>query len=179
MNYYIDITVKYFAVIAKRKENDHLKKITVSFVCDENSDHIEVSIRAPEKNSDVDKLIEMISGYNGNKIMAYDSSGCRCSVDEKDILFVSSSGKQVHIVTENGFYFVKQRLWNVEELLDNSRFLRISRFEIINLSKVRKYDFTLNGSFRIEFINGMETWASRRYISAVKKRLSGEEGKNC
>ena len=58
-------------------------------------------------------------------------------------------------------------------------FLRVSRFEIINLKKVRKYDFTLVGTLRVEFDNGMETWASRRYIPLIKERLSGEEGYLC
>ena len=61
----------------------------------------------------------------------------------------------------------------------SDRFLRVSRFEIIDLKKVRKYDFTLSGTLRIEFENGMETWASRRYIPLIRKRLSGEEGYLC
>ena len=58
-------------------------------------------------------------------------------------------------------------------------FLRVSRFEIVNLKMVRKYDFTLAGTLRIEFENGMETWASRRYIPIIKERLTREEGYLC
>ena len=61
----------------------------------------------------------------------------------------------------------------------SDRFLRVSRFEIIDLKKVRKYDFTLGGTLRIEFDNGMETWASRRYIPLIKERLTKEEGYLC
>ena len=42
-----------------------------------------------------------------------------------------------------------------------------------------KYDFTIGGTLRIEFSNGMETWASRRYIPLIRQRLSGEEGYLC
>ena len=61
----------------------------------------------------------------------------------------------------------------------SEKFLRVSRFEIINLDMVRKYDFTLGGTLRIELENGMETWASRRYIPLIKERLSREEGYLC
>ena len=66
----------------------------------------------------------------------------------------------------------------MEKLLGRS-FLRISRFELVNLRKVRKYDFTIIGTLRIEFKNGMGTWASRRYIPLIKERLSGEEEYLC
>ena len=66
----------------------------------------------------------------------------------------------------------------MEEKLSR-KFLRISRFELINLSKVKKYDFTIGGTLRIEFENGMETWASRRYIPIIRERLTGEEGYLC
>ena len=35
------------------------------------------------------------------------------------------------------------------------------------------------GTLRIEFNNGMETWASRRYIPLIRQRLAGEEGYLC
>ena len=84
----------------------------------------------------------------------------------------------MRIVTASGVYSIKQPLQNIEKRLGRS-FLRISRFEIINLKRVRKYDFTIIGTLRIEFENGMETWASRRYIPLIKERLSGEEDHLC
>ena len=153
------------------------EKITVRFEKDVDLDHIEVVIRAPGDSEEVQRLRELVSGCTKDKLTVFDSGGGHCLIDANDIIIASSSGKQVHIVTSDGFFYAKQRLHSIEQLLSDSRFLRISRFEIINLRKVRKYDFTLDGSFRIEFENGMETWASRRYISAVKKRLSGEEEK--
>ncbi len=77
-----------------------------------------------------------------------------------------------------GVYRTKQSLQSIEEQLSR-RFLRVSRFELINLSMVRRYDFTIVGTLHIEFDNGMETWASRRYIPLIKERLSEEEGYLC
>ena len=60
-------------------------------------------------------------------------------------------------------------------MLDKKHFLRISRFEIVNLNKVLRYDFTLAGTLRLELAGGIETWASRRCIPAIRKRLLGKE----
>ena len=99
-------------------------------------------------------------------------------IGEEEIVFVSADGKSVRVTATSGIYCAKQSLQSIEEMLSLS-FLRVSRFEIINLKKVRKYDFTLVGTLRIEFNNGMETWASRRYIPLIRQRLSGEEGYLC
>ena len=99
-------------------------------------------------------------------------------IGEDEIVFVSADGKNVRIAAISGFYHAKQSLQSIEALLSRE-FLRVSRFELINLSMVRKYDFTIGGTLRIEFNNGMETWASRRYIPLIKQRLSGEERYLC
>ena len=108
----------------------------------------------------------------------FDRDNCSCVIDEDEIVFVSADGKNVRITAASGIYRAKQSLQSIEEILSR-KFLRVSRFELINLSMVKKYDFTIVGTLRIEFENGMETWASRRYIPLIRQRLSGEEGYLC
>ena len=107
-----------------------------------------------------------------------DRDNCSCVIDEEEIVFASADGKNVRITATSGIYFAKQSLQSIEKLLSR-KFLRVSRFELVNLTKVYKYDFTIGGTLRIEFNNGMETWASRRYIPLIRQRLSGEEGYLC
>ncbi|MBQ6267625.1 MAG: LytTR family transcriptional regulator DNA-binding domain-containing protein [Clostridia bacterium] len=155
-----------------------MKKINVRFEQDETLDGVDVVIRARERDAQVDALIEQFSYAELIRLTALDRDGCPTVIDENDVLFISADGKNVQIVTVHGTYHAKQSLQSVEERL-NHGFLRISRFEIINLKRVRRYDFTIGGTLRIEFENGMETWASRRYIPIIKEKLSGEEGYLC
>lgn len=155
-----------------------MKKINVRFERDRTTDDIDVVIRAAEKDDQIVSLIEKLSTRESVKLTVLDRNNCSCVIDEDEIVFVSADGKNVRITATNGIYRAKQSLQSIEELLSR-KFLRVSRFELINLSMVRKYDFTLMGTLRIEFENGMETWASRRYIPQIKQRLSGEEGYLC
>ena len=50
----------------------------------------------------------------------------------------------------------------------------IKKFQIVNLAKVRRYDFTVAGTLRLELAGGMETWASRRCIPEIRRRLKGK-----
>lgn len=156
-----------------------MKKLNIRFEQDKTLDYIEVVVRAKEKNAEVEALITELSHSAPNSLTVLDRDNCSCVINTDEIITVSADGKQVRIITVRGFYRAKQSLQSVEQLLGDRRFLRISRFEVINLKKVRKYDFTLVGTLRVEFENGMETWASRRYIPQIKERLSGEEGYLC
>ena len=155
-----------------------MKKLKLRFEQDKTLDKIEIIVRAAEKDAQVTALLESLSKDEPVKLTVLDSGNRASVIDEKDIVFVAAEGKLVRVVTTEGIYKAKQSLQSIESLLSRS-FLRVSRFEIINLKKVRKYDFTLVGTLRVEFDNGMETWASRRYIPLIKERLSGEEGYLC
>ena len=155
-----------------------MKKINVRFEADKTIDDVEIVIRAAEKDDQIVSLIEKLSARGSVKLTLLDRNNCSCVIDEEEIVLVSADGKNVRVTATSGIYCAKQSLQSIEELLSR-KFLRVSRFELINLSMVRKYDFTIGGTLRIEFSNGMETWASRRYIPLIRQRLSGEEGYLC
>lgn len=155
-----------------------MKKINVRFEADKTIDDVEIVIRAAEKDDQIVSLIEKLSADESVKLTLLDRNNCSCVIDEEEIVLVSADGKNVRVTATGGIYCAKQSLQSIEELLSR-KFLRVSRFELINLSMVRKYDFTIGGTLRIEFSNGMETWASRRYIPLIRQRLSGEEGYLC
>ena len=155
-----------------------MKKLKLRFEQDKTLDKIEIVVRAAEKDAQVTALLESLSKDEPVKLTVLDSGNRASVIDEKDIVFVAAEGKLVRVVTTEGIFKAKQSLQSIESILSRT-FLRVSRFEIINLKKVRKYDFTLVGTLRVEFDNGMETWSSRRYIPLIKERLSGEEGYLC
>lgn len=155
-----------------------MKKINVRFEQDKTIDSIEIVIRANERDAQITDLMERLAQRESFRLIALDKNESPSVIDEKDIVFLSADGKDVRIVTINGIYRARQSLRSFEETLSRT-FLRVSRFEIISLKMVRKYDFTIGGTLRIEFKNGMETWASRRYIPLIKERLSQEEGYLC
>ena len=155
-----------------------MKKINVRFENDKALNGIDIIIRADKRDEQINALIEKLTHREPVRLTVLDNNNCPSVIEEKDIVFLSADGKNVQIVTRNGKFHAKQSLQSIEDI-SSDRFLRVSRFEIIDLKKVRKYDFTLSGALRIEFDNGMETWASRRYIPIIKERLTKEEGYLC
>jgi DNA-binding LytR/AlgR family response regulator len=149
----------------------HLKKINIRFRPDPSLDHVDVLISAAEQNDEVTALMDMLSGRFTETLPVFDKNGMLRRLRTADIILISMNGKQVEFITEDGVWYMRRTLQSLEDVLDMNRFLRISRFEIINLDKVIRYDFTVSGTLRMELAGGMETWASRRFIPTIRRVL--------
>ena len=151
-----------------------MKEIRYSFEYDSELEHIDVQVRASERDAQVEALLERISGAPPNLLTLADADGALRKVAADDIISVTVSGKLVRFITAEGVYTLKRRLQNVESELDGDTFLRVSRHELVNINKIKKYDFTLAGTLRLELAGGIETWVSRRCLPAIRRRLDGE-----
>ena len=151
-----------------------MKKINVNFEEDAALDSIEVTVRASENDSEVSSLIERINARCSDTI-AVVSGNIANVVPVNDIVLLSVENKNVNVITDKDRFIARQPLNSIEASLDPKRFVRISRYEIVNLAKVIRYDFTLSGTLRIELAGGMETWASRRCIPEIRRCLAGKE----
>lgn len=152
-----------------------MKQYELRFERDPTLERVEVLIRAPEENEQVAELLKLLSAPAPETITVFDRHDNRRMIPVGEIVSASVEGKLVHIVTESGSYYLKQAMRTLESALDPRRFVRISRYEIVNLAKVTSFDFTLAGTLRLELAGGMETWASRRCIPQIRRRLTGKE----
>lgn len=92
-------------------------------------------------------------------------------LEQKDLLRIYAGSGKVFAVSDQGEYILRLRLYEAEERLDSSQFVRISNSEIINLKKVKCFDLSFTGTITVEFMNGTTTYVSRRYVSKIKKIL--------
>jgi len=150
-----------------------MKTIRVSFERDPEAEGIDVTVRAAERDGEVEAVMARAAGREPVMLAVTDDDGAQRMLTAADILLVSVNGKRVDVVTEQGRYTSRQSLQSMEKVLDPAQFLRVSRFELVNLPKVVRYDFTLVGTLRLELAGGMETWASRRCIPEIRRRLNG------
>ena len=152
-----------------------MKTIKVRFEQDETLEQIDVLVRAAERDAEVEALLGRIDRPGADVLTATGENGALRMIAVDEIVSVSVVGKQVRIVTEDGAYTLRQTLQGLESTLNHRIFLRISRHELVNMDKVQKFDFTVSGTLRLELAGSMETWASRRCIPAIRRRLIGKE----
>ena len=156
-----------------------MKNIRICFVQDPSLSDIEVTVRASGQDDEVSALMEKIAGREPRTLVVLDGRGNLKTMSEDEIVLASVDDRSVRIITADGIWFSRQPLQSLEEQLDRRFFVRISRYEIVNLRKVTRYDFTISGTLRLELEGGMETWASRRCIPEIRRRLKGKEDSAC
>ncbi len=92
-------------------------------------------------------------------------------LDPAQILRVYAVSGKVVAATEQGEYQLRLRLYEAEERLSGADFVRISNSELVNLKKVRSFDLSYAGTICVVFQNGAVTYASRRYVPQIRKKL--------
>lgn len=151
-----------------------MRRIKVRFERDETMKQIDVLVRAAERDAEVEALLGRIDRQVADVLTATGENGARRVIAVDEIVSISVAGKQARIVTEDGVYTLRQTLQGLESALSPRSFLRISRHELVNMDKIQKLDFTVSGTLRLELAGGMETWASRRCIPDIRRRLNGK-----
>ena len=160
-------------IVDRARKDFVVKRVSVRFEKDRDEKNITVLFRASRQDAQVEQLMNRVREPFVDTIAATDADGGTVLLPFEDITSISSDNKRLKVLADNGTYWLKGSLQEMERLLEPNMFLRISRYEIVNLRKISRFDFTISGTLRIEFGEGMETWASRRYIPQIKNHLKG------
>lgn len=128
----------------------------------------EILIYARERNKIIDE-IERIAAGEGQELVGF-LRGEIVKLDTKDIYCFTVDCGKLYAVCEKEKYLLKQRLYNIEEMLDKS-FIKINQSSIANIKKIGKFDASVSGTLKVIFKNGYTDYVSRRNIKNVKERL--------
>ena len=147
--------------------------LDVKLVIDKNCQKLDVVITSRERNEDVEGLLAAIQAYADKQIPmipAYFKDSL-VMLPQRQIIRIYTANRKVILQTTDMMYEVKKPLTELEEILDPDLFVRISQSEILNLRKVRSFDFSLAGTIGVELENGESTYVARRRVKNVKEAL--------
>ena len=75
--------------------------------------------------------------------------------------------------TAKNVYDTRQKLYEIEEILADKAFLRISKSVVVNLMKIKALKPAMNGRFSAVLSNGEEVIISRKYVPSLKEKIRG------
>lgn len=92
-------------------------------------------------------------------------------LDISKIAYIETVDRRTFVYTEKDCYESKLKLYEMDEKLCSSSFLRISKSCIVRLKYIRSLKAELDRRLRITLENGEQLIASRQYADELKKRL--------
>lgn len=89
-----------------------------------------------------------------------------------DVLYFESVDNRTFLYTEDDVLEVRQRLYELEFILSDKDFIRISKSQIVNINKIKTLKPELNRTISATMCNGEQLYISRKYVQALRNILS-------
>lgn len=129
----------------------------------------EIVATVHERTALVDEIEALISRHT-DRIPGYTEDDIKMlSVSEIECVTVLD-GKTYAIDSKNRRYRLKQRLYELEQLLPSS-FIRINKSTLANEARLDRFTVTYVGSVDAVFKCGYTEYVSRRCFAQIKRRL--------
>ncbi len=128
-------------------------------------------IQCHEVTSEVAELVRFAKAIQGTLTGECEENQYEICVT--DILYVESVDEKTFLYTPGKVYASRQRLYEIEQMLSEKSFLRISKSVVVNLMKIRGIKPAMNGRFSAKLTNDEEVIISRKYVPELKAKIKG------
>ena len=134
----------------------------------------EVVVTANGRTPLVEEIAALVEKQSGaDRIAAYTEDSIKMlSISSIECITVLD-GKTYAIDGEGQKYRLKQRLYELEEILPSS-FIRINKSALANEGKLDRFAATYSGAVDAIFRCGYREYVSRRCFAQIKRRLEGK-----
>ena len=130
-----------------------------------------IVLRAPMPTEEVEQLARLLRAQDAPRPFTVYAEREAVRVSRSMVLRFYAEDKGVLCQTGKGTFTVRARLYELEEELAGTRFVRVSNSEIVNLDRVTALDLTLTGTIKMTLEGGTVCWVSRRYVRKIRQAL--------
>lgn len=88
-----------------------------------------------------------------------------------DIVYFESLGHEIFVHTANETFVTRERLKQMEKLLDSEKFLRVSASAIVNTAQIKQIEASIFQKFILHMTNGARIDVTRSYYYMFKARF--------
>lgn len=136
----------------------------------ENETKMQVIIKCQQVDENIHRLKSHIELFD-NKLQAK-MEGDYQFVNAMDVLYFESVDNRVFLYTEDLVMEVRQRIYELEDMLSKQDFIRISKSQIININKIKTLKPELNRTILATMCNGEQLYISRKYVKELRSLLA-------
>lgn len=136
---------------------------------DSRFEQTEIRITCPMMTRELEEIISIIRLHTFSVAARRDGETHLLRLD--DICYFESVDGRTFAYTADGVYETDLRLYQLEEELRRTRFLRVSKSVLLNLSHLRSVRSQANGRMIGTLDNSEQVIITRKYVADLKKKL--------
>ena len=132
-----------------------------------------LEIHCHKISDEVREIIAFVKSRQGQLTGTADERQYEIAVS--DVFYIESVDNRNFIYTKDKVYETRQKLYELEDMLIEKHFLRVSKSTLLNLMKVSSIKPALNSRFVAVLFSSEQIVISRKYVPALKQTLKGEK----
>ncbi|MDD6070595.1 MAG: LytTR family DNA-binding domain-containing protein [Clostridiales bacterium] len=142
-------------------------KITVDI--NEKLDDTEISIHCKQITPNIENIIAMLQMMNQQLVVTKNNENYLLDVSK--ILYIEALERKTFVYANDDIYESKLKLYEMEERLCHSGFLRVSKSCLVHLKFIKSIKNDVERKLRLTLENGEQLMVSRQYAEEIKKRM--------
>ena len=149
------------------------EKMKIKTEQDSSCNEIEVIIKYPQKDKQVNRIIDFLQSFDMEIKCAGDNAEQMINI--LDIYYIESVDKKTFVYLENAVYRTDFRLYQLKDKLRAYGFVQISKSCILNINTLESIRPLFNSRMEATLKNGEKVNINRNYLNGVKNALGGDK----
>lgn len=129
----------------------------------------EVIIKCSDIDQNLKKAIDILQNSEKVIIAQHEKSTKKLKYD--CVYYFESVDEQTFVYTSDKVYTCMQKLYELEEILNQTSFVRISKSCILNIDYLESVRTAFNGKLEALLANGEKVIINRHYVPEFKKKF--------
>lgn len=130
---------------------------------------IEVSVACPRINDRVQRLVAALGMFDRKLTGTHEGATYRIDLDT--VCYVETVDGKTFVYTKDKVLETPLRLYELEDKLSNTEFVRTSKQMIVNFDHVASIRPSIQARLQLTLDNGESIIASRQYAPAIKHKI--------
>lgn len=136
---------------------------------DKQLNDVEVAISCPKIDEEVNRIVARLRMHDSKFFGSYE--GRTYLLDGNEVLYIESLEGKTFLYAEDKVLESSLRLYEFEERLAETEFVRASRQMLVNFDKVTALKPDLHARIQLTLSNGEAVTVSRQYAPEIKKKI--------
>ncbi|MEK4385729.1 LytTR family DNA-binding domain-containing protein [Solibacillus sp. FSL W7-1464] len=143
-------------------------KVTLDI--DSEYEETKVTIHCSEMDDSIKEILDFLKGKKTQFIVGRDGE-MQHILKPDEIHYFHTGNEGVVAVSSEGSFILREKLYELEEILPATKFIRLSKSVIANLHELSRFEASFNGTLCVHFKSGAKEYVSRTYVNAIKEAL--------